>query len=895
MKISLNIGRLLERVGLARFVKQRMTQVKRLAAAAAAASALLACDVDAADISWQIPDEMPLSASLSTDGMLIEAVNLVSDDSLATGVTTVSGIDFTNANLFGNGYAGIDSLVATGDVDLDTLYQSFGYTADAAVGEIAVSGLSIGEDYLVQVLFGDDRGCCSGREVAAGTLAANGTQTTPVSVSGGVLFTGSFTADADSQTFFTQLSNGATGFEMAAYQVRQTDIIPPDLVLTLTANTENGDLTISNGTANPVMIDSYQIASASDSLDFTGWESFADRSVPLAGFPQGTGSGNGWESGPSVNDGELVEWYLDDEGNESSIAVDQSISLGAGFDETSVDRDLLFTYRDAMTGSIFSGLVAYEGTSPTGVAGDFNGDDVVNLADYTVWRDNLGGDSALPNDNDLGTPISTAHYDLWKLNFGQTATSGALVGAQTVPEPTSVILLFCACLGSLTLVRSGRRGIVGAQYLRQTSEASRSCLKSAAICCVAWAVMGSTAQAAFTLDREYLLGEGASLGTGIGDVSENGSAGAVVGANVSATGGSVPAGIDALDSAGEPATSGTYVALEQFGNPQYVNVNSGIFARPGTSPGDTGVQFDASSSQYLSGLRLGFPETSVSSSANGGDPPGPIDYSGIANRGFQLWARPGSGGSGTVQSLVADTLQHGVRISATNNWVLQYAGGEVESSQSVQFDSWSHVMVVRPFGGAGGARMYVNGEVVAVAGGDYGVADNTPLILGANSGDMPGMADFYTGVLDDLEMFVLGTSSDTAMNYGTFDLATDNEFIADALAGMTQGDLTDDGIVNDDDVSAFLPNWLTSYNPIAGSEFVGGDLNSRDLGDFNLDGVVNLTDAFILNRALGAAGAGSLNFALLGGAATEIPEPMSMAPACIAAAALLTIRRRSVA
>ncbi|WP_425400327.1 hypothetical protein [Aeoliella sp.] len=53
------------------------------------------------------------------------------------------------------------------------------------------------------------------------------------------------------------------------------------------------------------------------------------------------------------------------------------------------------------------------------VPGDFNGDFEVNLADYTVWRNNLGSSEALNNDNNLGTPVGSAHYDLWKSNFGQ--------------------------------------------------------------------------------------------------------------------------------------------------------------------------------------------------------------------------------------------------------------------------------------------------------------------------------------------------------------------------------------------------------------------------------------------------------------------------------------------
>ena len=36
--------------------------------------------------------------------------------------------------------------------------------------------------------------------------------------------------------------------------------------------------------------------------------------------------------------------------------------------------------------------------------GDYNNDGKVDGADYVTWRDNEGGGTALPNDNNLGTP-----------------------------------------------------------------------------------------------------------------------------------------------------------------------------------------------------------------------------------------------------------------------------------------------------------------------------------------------------------------------------------------------------------------------------------------------------------------------------------------------------------
>ena len=53
------------------------------------------------------------------------------------------------------------------------------------------------------------------------------------------------------------------------------------------------------------------------------------------------------------------------------------------------------------------------------VPGDFDASGTVDAADYTVWRDDLGSETALVNDDGLGTPIGQAHYQLWKANFGR--------------------------------------------------------------------------------------------------------------------------------------------------------------------------------------------------------------------------------------------------------------------------------------------------------------------------------------------------------------------------------------------------------------------------------------------------------------------------------------------
>jgi hypothetical protein len=81
--------------------------------------------------------------------------------------------------------------------------------------------------------------------------------------------------------------------------------------------------------------------------------------------------------------------------------------------------------------------------APLPLAGDYNNDHVVDAADYTVWRDNLGTTTELPNDL-IGGEIDTEQYDQWKQNFGTSNLGAGSVAA--VPEPTS------AMMGTLGLV-----------------------------------------------------------------------------------------------------------------------------------------------------------------------------------------------------------------------------------------------------------------------------------------------------------------------------------------------------------------------------------------------------------------------------------------------------------
>ncbi|CAK9037448.1 Autotransporter-associated beta strand repeat protein [Durusdinium trenchii] len=89
-----------------------------------------------------------------------------------------------------------------------------------------------------------------------------------------------------------------------------------------------------------------------------------------------------------------------------------------------------------------------------GLAGDYNDDGVVNLADYVVWRNNLGSTTAmLPGDNTPGI-VDQNDYTVWKNNFGMTSGAVASIASQqNVPEPSTMVMLLAAAALAVTAKR----------------------------------------------------------------------------------------------------------------------------------------------------------------------------------------------------------------------------------------------------------------------------------------------------------------------------------------------------------------------------------------------------------------------------------------------------------
>jgi hypothetical protein len=83
--------------------------------------------------------------------------------------------------------------------------------------------------------------------------------------------------------------------------------------------------------------------------------------------------------------------------------------------------------------------------SAGGAPGDYNGNSVVDAADYVLWRN--GG----PLQNEVDTPgaADAADYTAWRARFGNTSGVGSvLLASVPIPEPATTVM---AALGLLTV------------------------------------------------------------------------------------------------------------------------------------------------------------------------------------------------------------------------------------------------------------------------------------------------------------------------------------------------------------------------------------------------------------------------------------------------------------
>lgn len=548
-----------------------------------------------------------------------------------------------------------------------------------------------------------------------------------------------------------------------------------------------------------------------------------------------------WQLG-GANAHFFSEFFLD---GHSDFTNARTESLGKIFNPTTleVERDIVFTYTN-IYGDEITGLVEYVGSA---VNADFDGDGDVDGRDFLRWQRGygLGGQTTNANGDANGDGIvNGADLAIWQGQYG----SGALAAAVAVPEPNSWLLLAVASGWMLS-----RRSHWQRLKLLARVSMPRATLASAFF--AAFAALNVTPVHAAvipppTLDRDYNFGEDDSI---------------VVGSQVTTT----------RDNAGVPGGQ-QLVHLSGFSpqnvRPTYVNITD----RP-DGVGGIGIQINNSGPfvrQYLATspqLALNLPIRSPSSTESDFGT-GSIDYRFITDRGFQLWTKPTQIPTGATNAhIVMDSNNHGVLIQGGGKFAMRYAGFDYTGMTTATANTWYHLMVVRPFGPGSGSILYVNGVAEAADTGLYlgeqdltaevvllpSELDDGALVIGANTAESTGQigqTNFYSGIVDGLEMFVMGYNN--SADFGEFVFERDNDYAA-FFKPMVPGDVNGDGLVTIADVSIFASSWLYEKRlewlhqglDTDKRSLVVGDLSTRALGDFDFSGRIDLGDWAILNQA----------------------------------------------
>jgi hypothetical protein len=198
--------------------------------------------------------------------------------------------------------------------------------------------------------------------------------------------------------------------------------------LLLTVDPTDGRVQLSNPSGFDVAIEGYSIRSASGSLAPAGWTSLDDADGP------GNNDGGWRESNPS--DGFMGELL---QSGQQMVADGAQFQLGAIYDFASEAKDLVFEFLLAGEPDGFVGTVLYLELPGAGDRpGDYNGDNVVDSADYVTWRNNPASHGGNP-----------AGYNTWRTNFGRVFPGGvAATSPSGVPEPSAYVI-FAVGLGAI--------------------------------------------------------------------------------------------------------------------------------------------------------------------------------------------------------------------------------------------------------------------------------------------------------------------------------------------------------------------------------------------------------------------------------------------------------------
>jgi fibronectin-binding autotransporter adhesin len=342
------------------------------------------------------------SSDTSIDGWSIGTINFTKGSNVTSGT---AGINFNEFNLGAGGGGGITTLFpTTATVTIGSVTKN----KNAGAQTLDLSGTNTGNQITGAISNGTSTVSISKSSSSTWTLSGNSTYTGTTSVNGGTLLVnGNNSAATGAVSIASGATLGGTGTIGGAITNNGT-IAPGASVGTLSVNANVTDganshwaIELSGTSADQLAVTGDIDLSAVDSLDVTG-----------------AGSGSSW----------IIGTYTG--------------SLTGTFD----------TVTSGYTVSYTGGNITL---NATGLPGDFNSDGKVDAGDYVTWRKNNGTNHALANDGGLGTPIGTAHYNLWRAHFGQPPGSGssAIGSASAVPEPATYVSI---CLAAVMMLATPR-------------------------------------------------------------------------------------------------------------------------------------------------------------------------------------------------------------------------------------------------------------------------------------------------------------------------------------------------------------------------------------------------------------------------------------------------------
>jgi hypothetical protein len=154
------------------------------------------------------------------------------------------------------------------------------------------------------------------------------------------------------------------------------------------------------------------------------------------------------------NQWHLYEWDMDDDTQWEAWAGGNGQIEGP---TTTLDSIQFFGTGDA---TIYLDTVAYNGLGSllaAPVPGDYDGNGVVEAADYTFWSDHFGesveaGSGADGNGDGI---VNTADFVLWRNAFTAQSAAGGALDSTAVPEPASAFC--CVIVGLATFMLRNRR------------------------------------------------------------------------------------------------------------------------------------------------------------------------------------------------------------------------------------------------------------------------------------------------------------------------------------------------------------------------------------------------------------------------------------------------------